>query len=313
MPGFRIALFMHDRLNDYQSQLLADFEHAARRHDLQVVTHSAEKNAETQQRQIRAALVEAEAIRPKAFVISPVSEVALLPLIHDAARRGIAWAFLTRWNDALHGLRLQYPQIPIFAVMPDHLEIGRIQGQQLRLMLGSGDEVVYIQGPMTTYSSRRRREGIEKELSDKRDLVWSSFNADWSQAGGQDAMRSWLSTFTLKRLPSFVVAAQNDAMGVGARAAFLEWSCRNGVKATKDLCVLGCDGSPGFGQRMVISGELRATVVVPPVSGRAVDEIVAAGRTGRPPLAEITVGVHSHPDIDTLSRGVTRRENARKK
>lgn len=313
MPGFRIALFMHDRLNDYQSLLLADCENAARRHDLRVTVQSAEKNAETQMRQIRMALQEAEATRAKAFIISPVSEIALMPLIHDAGKLGIAWAFLTRWNEAIHDLRRHYPKVPIFSVMPDHLEIGRIQGQQLRLLLDLDDELIYIQGPMTTYSSRRRREGLERELADKHGLRWSSFNADWSHVGGESAMRSWLSTFTMRRLPRFVVAAQNDSMAAGARAAYNDWSGAGAAAATAEIRVIGCDGSPSFGQRLVASGELRATVVIPSVAGRAVDEIVTALRIGRPPDAEITVGVRSHPDIESLAREVQRNRSHRGK
>lgn len=290
-----------DRQNDYQALLESDCEKAARRHDLKLSTWSAEKNVDLQIRQIRAQLAEPDANRPRAFIVCPVSEMALLPLIHDAAKLGIAWVFLSRWTDSVHDFRRQYPKVPIFAVLPDQQEIGRLQGQQLRMLLRAGDELVCIQGPIGTYSTRLRRTGLENELADKRDLRWSHFNGDWSEDGGASAMKTWLSTFAIGKVPEFVIAAQNDSMASGARDAFLKWSIANNQPTRPDLTVIGCDGSPGYGQRLVAGGELRATVVVPPVAGRAVDEIVAAFRSGLPASAEIKVSVTSYPDLSTLS------------
>ena len=301
MPSYRIALFLHDRLNDYQALLRTDCEQVARRHDLQVSVHSADKSAETQLRQIRQELAEPENVRPRAFVICPVSEMALMPLIHDTAKAGIAWVMVSRWNDAIHDFRRQYPKVPIFAVLPDHVEIGRIQGQQLRLVLAPGDEIVYIAGPLGTYSTRGRRLGIEQELSDKTDVRWSCFNGDWSELGGEQAMKSWLSTFPIRKLPRFVIAAQNDAMAMGARQAFLDWGAAGGQVPKGELRVYGCDGSPSYGQRLVTSSQLSATIVIPPVAGRAVEEIVAAFRTGQKPDAEIKIHVRSLPILEALA------------
>jgi ribose transport system substrate-binding protein len=306
MPSFRLALFLHDRLNDYQNLLCADCEQAARQHDIQVLVHSADKSAEAQLRQIRAVLAQPEAIRPRAFVICPVSELTLMPLIHDTAKAGIAWVMLSRWNDAIHELRRQYPKVPIFAVLPDHVEIGRIQGRQLRQLLAAGDEVVCIQGPIATYSTRCRRAGIEKELVDKSDIRWSHLNGDWSELGGERAMKSWLSSFPAKGLPPFIIAAQNDAMAMGARQAVMDWSASGGQLPRGELRVLGCDGSPSYGQRLVTAGQLDGTVVIPPVAGRAVVEIVNAFRTGRQPDAETVVSVRPLPDIETLVRNTRR-------
>lgn len=306
MPGFRVGLFLLDRLNDYQALQQSDCEKAARRHDLRLTVWSADKNVDTQIRQIRAQLAENESNRPRALIVCPVSEMALLPLVHDAAKLGVAWVFLSRWTDSIHDFRRQYPKVPIFAVLPDQLEIGRIQGQQLRAFLRAGDEVVSIQGPIGTYSTRLRRAGLEGELADKTGLRWSRFNGDWSELGGESAMKNWLSTFPISRVPEFVIAAQNDSMAAGAREAFLNWATGNSQPPRADLTVLGCDGSPAFGQRLVAEGKLRATVVVPPVSGRAVEEIVAALRSGRQPVAETKVSVSSYPDLGTLSSAAAR-------
>ena len=301
MSGLRIALFLYDRLNDYQSLNQADGEQAARRCDAHLSVFSAENSAETQIRQIRAALSEPEVTRPRALLICPVSEMALMPLAHNAARSGIAWVLLSRWSDAIPDFRRQYPQVPIFAVLPDQLEIGRIQGQQLRALLQAGDELVYIQGPIATYSTRCRRVGLERELASVRNVRLSPVHGDWSEQSGESAMKVWLSAFTTRKLPRFVIAAQNDSMAEGARRAVMDWSAAGGQIPQGDLRVVGCDGSPSFGQRLVASGRLRATIVVPPVAGRAVEEVVTAFRLGRQPAAETMVIARSHPDIATLT------------
>jgi len=308
MSGFRIALFLIDRDNDFQALLRSDCEQAARRHDLHVATFFAENNAETQIRQIRGVLAAPESARPRALVIAPVSEVALMPLVHDAARLGVAWVLLSRWSDSIHEFRTTYPSVPIFVVTPDHLEIGRLQGQQLRLLLRPDDELVYIQGPMATYSTRRRRAGLEKELADRLDFQWSYINGDWSVQGGLQAMRSWLSTFTTRVAPSFVIAAQNDSMAMGAREAVGAWGLQGGRFADSDLRVIGCDGSPNYGQHLTTRGELQATVIIPPLTTRAVEELVNAFRFGRQPAAEMTVPVRSYPDLQTLAAEVRQRK-----
>jgi ABC-type sugar transport system substrate-binding protein len=302
MAGSIIALFLHDRLNDYQARLQTDCEQAARRHDLRLVIHSADKNAESQMRQIRSILSMPESKRPRAIVVSPVSEIAMMPLIYDAAQLGVGWVFLTRWNDAVHAMRRQYPKVPIFAVTANHVEIGRIQGKFARALLDPGDELIYIQGPLATSSSRRRREGFVKELADTRDLRLSEFNSDWSQLGGEAVMKSWLSTFSLQKVPRFVVVAQNDNMAIGARTAVFDNRSRANDALLADLRVVGCDGSPTFGQRMVQSGQLRATIIIPPVAGRAVDELVSSWRTGHQPSAEITMPVQPFPEAEQLQQ-----------
>lgn len=310
MSGLRIALFLQDGQNDYQALMKTDFEQTARRLDVSANVASSDKNAETQVRQIRSALLEPAHLRARAFVVSPVSEIALMPLIHEAAKLGIGWVFLSRWNDAIYDFRRQYTKVPIFAVLPDQCEVGRIQGQQLRAIAEPESEVVLIQGPIATYSTRRRRAGLEQEAAERHDLRWSYLNGDWSIEGGQAAMDSWLSTFSGNALPKFVIVGQNDSMAIGARRAVLSWAlAKKGRMVSSAFHALGCDGSPRFGARLVTTGELSATVVIPSVAGRALEEVVQALRLGRQPTAETMVAVSSLPDIASLSNA--KRSSAR--
>jgi hypothetical protein len=83
---------------------------------------------------------------------------------------------------------------------------------------------------------------------------------------------------------------QNDNMAMGAREAVEQSFEAAGKAVPADLRVLGCDGSVAFGARLVIQGKLSATIVVPPVSGPAIN----AGTTkpeicGGEPVRAITM------------------------
>lgn len=302
MTGFRVALFLQDRLNDYQAALQAEGEQTARRYGIQLVMHSAERSTELQIHQVRAALAQPVAIRPNAILISPVSELSIMPLTHDAARLGIGWGVLSRWSESITDFRRQYPRIPIFAVLPDHHEIGRIQGRQLRQLISPGDEIVYIQGPIAIYSTRCRRQGLDQELAERMDLRWSRFNGDWSQASGEGAMKSWLGTLAGRKLPEFVIVGQNDNMAMGARQAVLDWCVGCGQRPRGEMRIIGCDGSPTYGQRLVTTQQLSATVYIPPITGQAIELLLRAERTGVPVPAETKVAVRSVPEISAIRR-----------
>ena len=115
-------------------------------------------------------------------------------------------------------------------------------------------------------------------------------------------MKDWLNVFRKGARPTFVVGAQNDAMAVGARGVLEQWARTRPEFRTLPIRVIGSDGSPGFGQRLVIEGKLTATVIMPPTAGRAVDELASlgAGSNTRSP-AEITLAPTSFPDLRMLA------------
>jgi ABC-type sugar transport system substrate-binding protein len=295
----RVGLFLHDSENDYQKLMHGEAERATRRYSLQLDTQSADKDADRQARQIRAALSAPASTRPDLVLVSPVREQLLLPELRTAASAGISWAFLTRWLDEIHALRREYPQVDIFSVSADQREIGRLQGQQLATLRQPGDELVYISGPAGTSSARQRAEGVRAELEMSRGRR-QTFYGDWSQLSGRDAMNRWLVGFATAHLPPLVIVAQNDNMAIGAREA-VEQTLRTSSKgAATELRVLGCDGSAGFGQRLVSQGKLSATIVVPPVTGRAIEAFAhRVDGKGRPNAVEI-VAVSSHPSLEAL-------------
>lgn len=289
----RLALFLLDEHNDYQALLEQDCVQIARRNRLELGVFSAANDLNKQVEQIRSVLSGAAMRVPEAILVSPVSEVALMPMVHVAARSGIAWVFLNRWNDAVNALRDQYPSVPIFSVSADQDQVGTLHGRQIAKLRRPGDECVYIQGPLGTSSAKRRLASTQRELNGS-GAALTVLHSDWSRKGGKDVMTQWLRMVPRASVSGLTVVAQNDTMAVGARDALNEWS-QGAVSAD----IVGCDGSPEFGQHLVATGELTATVVIPAVTSRAVEELLHSERGPRP-AAEVAVAVRSYPSIEAL-------------
>jgi ABC-type sugar transport system substrate-binding protein len=234
--------------------------------------------------------------------VCPVREASLRIVAREAAALGVAWVLLNRWSDYLLALRNEFPHVPIFSVSPDQHEIGQIQARQYRLLLPNGGELVYIRGPLGTSSAQRRFNAMKEELGNAPFKV-VAMNGDWTSEGGARAMQEWLKVFHSGKLPEFLVGAQNDNMALGARQALLDWA-KAGHGAAEQVRFAGVDGLPAHGQRLVTEGQLAATVVVPSVAARAVDEVVATLQRGWSPQAEISLRVESYPDLSSLERAL---------
>lgn len=293
-----VALLLQTLGNDYQELLRDDCLAAGRRLGLEVSVLSADRSAERQLRQVRELLRQPEASRPLAVLISPVRESTLMAATHEAIRAGIGWVVLSRWSDYLAEQHHLFPKVPLFCVMPDQEEIGRIQARQMKALMPDGHELVYIRGPLGTFSAERRWAGFRDEFGTST-IQPFLVNSDWSSEGGAQAMGEWLRIFGKRQVPPCVVAAQNDAMAMGALDAY-----RAHVSTGQaQLLVTGCDGSPEYGLRLVREGALRATVVIPSVSGRALDELSQQLTAGIAPKLVNLVTVQSHPDLEVLKRG----------
>jgi ABC-type sugar transport system substrate-binding protein len=299
MANRRIGLFLQSRDNDYQQLLRDDCLAAASQRGFTVTVSFADGDADRQVHQVREALGAPPAQRVLAVMVSPVRESTLMPIVHDALRTGVAWVALSRWSDYLGGQRTQFPGTPVLCVLPDHEQIGRIQALQFRALLPHGGELIYIRGPLGTFSAERRLAGMQKGLagSSLRPVI---FNSDWSSEGAKRAMGDWIRVFGGRELPPCVVGAQNDSMAMGAREALIKAVGANNRDALKRFAITGCDGSPSYGKRLVSAGELAATVVVPPVSGRALTELASVLDGGPVPPLAITLEVHSYPDVNLL-------------
>lgn len=296
----RIALFLRAVGNEYQELVREDCRTAAIRHGLVVREINAQNEAQRQIQQIQDCLGEPAALRPRAILVSPVEESGLRGLARDAARMGIGWVSLNRACDYLADLRREFPTVPLFSVHPDQDQVGRIQAHQLRVLLPTGGEVAYIQGPLTTTSAKQRAASLRSGLAGT-DIQLTSFAGDWSVESGRLAAKSWLDLAGRTKAEGCVVAAQNDSMAYGARLALVEGAARASGFGLGKIPILGCDGAPAYGHRLVVERTLAATVIIPSPASRAVDELVAVLAGWRPPASDICLSVSPFPELAVLA------------
>ena len=287
-----VALFSIDD-GEYQELMRDHFVKTARGYGFPARAYRADNDSDKQVAQIRQCLREPPDQRPTVVMVAPISEIQLLSTAYEAARLGVGWVVLNGWCDYLNQLRAEFPDLPIFSIMADQKEIGRIQGRQIASFLPPRGELVYIQGPMGTSQTVRRHAGLQEILQGV-DIFTT--HSDWTREGGARAMLEWGRLFHKRRLPAIVVGAQNDGMAMGARDDIAEFTRERSDFSIDAVSFSGCDGSPSFGQRLVMDGKLTSTVIQPVCSGTAIAEIAAARHDGRRLPAMIEVKPQPFPE-----------------
>src|SRR5438270_4010581 len=131
-----VALLTKDQ--HFQALQAADAERAVLRAGLELEIVYANNNALLQVEQLYRYLHAVAGKRPVAILVHAVTVERLAKVSHDAATAGIGWISLGREAPYLEGLRTEFPQLPVAAVATDQLEIGRIQGRQLRKLVPPG-------------------------------------------------------------------------------------------------------------------------------------------------------------------------------
>jgi ribose transport system substrate-binding protein len=87
---------------------------------------------------------------------------------------------------------------------------------------------------------------------------------------------------------------------MGARKAFQELPNEMDRDRWLKLPFIGCDGLPNTGQAWVRSGQLAATVFVPPNTGQAIEMIVDAIQNRKQPPSKVLVAPRSIPALNAI-------------
>lgn len=295
MSGHAVVACLPDRTNPFQVLQAADAEHTARRLGLELEVREAGGNAVAQIQQVFRSIHAASP--PRAVVVEPVSLDGMERVVAKAAAAGVGVALLNCAAAYLDELRVRHPALALFTLGSDQVEIGRLQGRQMRRLLPSGGTALYVQGPQSADAARERARGTQEALAGSRvELV--TLDALWSEESAEHAVRSWLRLRPAAERAVDLVAGQDDSIARGARRAF---EAAEGIHALHGLPFLGIDGVPTEGQRLVQEGVLTATVVMPSNTGPALEALAGWLRTGTPPPAVVRVPVRSHPPEDLLS------------
>lgn len=291
----KVVLSLLSDQQEFQLMQAAAARESAARAGLELEALFADNNSIVQVHQLFKHIHAPEGERPRAIIVETVTGEGLERVARNAAAAGIGWILLNRTVSYLDTLRQQRSELPIASVSVDNLEVGRIQGRQLRVLLPKGGRVLYLQGPADTSAAKDRLAGAQKAL-ESGGIELRILNGDWTEGGAERTLNTWLRLKTSEGLEPAAVCAQNDAMAIGARRALAaqrpDW---------KGILFTGCDGLPNGGLRLVQSGELVATIVTPPPAGPAVT-LVARAIAGERVAPELRLQPRSHPAEEELAR-----------
>jgi ribose transport system substrate-binding protein len=293
----RIVVSLTTNDNDYQIEQAQSAEQAAARLGIAAEIIYADNDAITQSTQILKVVQASPEQRPDAIVFEPVGGTALPQVARAAATGGIGWAVLNRDATYLDELR-RISSAPMFAVSSDHVEIGRLQGRQLAALLPKGGSVLYVQGPSENSAAKERTAGMQETKPPNIQAVM--LKAQWTEESALRAVRSWLKLTTSQKSTIDLVAAQDDSMAMGARKAFQELTNEVERERWLKLPFIGCDGLPTTGQAWVKSGQLAATVFVPPNAGQAIEMIADSIRNRKQLPVRVLVAPRSIPALNAL-------------
>jgi ribose transport system substrate-binding protein len=299
MRKLRFLVSLTNDDNDYQIEQKESAEQAARKAGVDVQIIHAQNDAINQSTQILKAVQSPKELRPDGIIFEPVGGTALPQVARAAAKEGIGWVVLNRDAEYIEELR-KSATAPICAISSDHFEIGRIQGRQMAALLRGGGSALYIQGPSENSAAKERTAGMQE--TKPANIQLTMLKAQWTQESAQRSVRSWLKLTTSQRAAIDLISAQDDSMAMGARDAFKELANEDERERWLKLPYTGCDGLPKTGQAWVRSGMLAATVFVPPNAGQAIEMLVEASQSKKPPQALVMTTPSSIPSLETLGR-----------
>jgi ribose transport system substrate-binding protein len=295
MEKLNVVVSLITEQNDYQREQAASAQAAAAKLGASVQVIYANNDAVQQTQQILK-FIQEPSKRPDAIIVEPVG-TGMPQVAKAAVSAGIAWGIINARVDYLPDLR-QRALVPVFSVVSDHEEIGRIQGQQIAAILGEEGCVLYLEGPGVGDVARLRTKGMMASKPQKVSI--KTLKGDWTQRSGHNAIRSWLSLSTSRELHVGMIAGQNDDMAIGARHAFEELTDTKARDEWLKLPIIGCDGVPKAGQSWVRQGRLAATIFSPPLIGDAIHLIANSRLSGTQPEESTLVAPSSFPALQEL-------------
>ena len=272
--SFLVSLTNDD--NDYQQEQAAAAEKAARRLGVDVKIIHANNDALAQSQQLLHYVQDSGVTRPDAIMFEPAGGTAFPQVARAAAAAGIGWVVLNHEVDYILDLRRAF-KVPVFAISSDHVEVGKIQGQQFGALLPNGGSILYIEGPANSSAARERSMGMNQ--TKPVNVQVKTMRANWTEESAYRTVSSWLRLRTSQESHIDLIGAQDDSMAMGARKAFSEIAENERARWMK-IPITGCDGMPKTGQAWVRNGTLAATIFIRPNTDLALEMLVDALNNG---------------------------------
>ena len=237
--------------------------------------------------------------RLDAILLEPVNATGLPRVAEAAVAAGIGWVVSNAQVDYLGSLRSK-GTVPVFLVSQDHVEVGRMQGRQLAVLLPEGGSVLYLRGPATSSLASRRFEGLESTRP--KNIELKTLKVQGSTA--DDAFKtvcSWLSLSTVRPENTQLIVAQNADFIFGARKAF---EANTAEPHRAKWLALACAGVGVASQikSLVDQGVLCAAVLTSLTMDKAMEMLVKAMRDGTQPPEQNYVRAESYPSLEELAK-----------
>jgi ribose transport system substrate-binding protein len=293
---FLVSLITKD--NDYQMEQAAAAKTAAAELGVEAEIVYADNDPITQSTQVLKVIQTEPSLRPSGIIIEPLGATSFPQVARAAAGAGIGWAVLNREAEYAGELR-KTTRTPVFSVSPDQVEVGRIQARQVAALLPRGGAVLLIQGPSVSSASRDRYTGLQELLGPH--VHVTSLRGRWTEESAHQSVCSWLRLMAAQKLRIDLIVAQNDAMGMGARKAIDETILDRDRDHWLGIPIIGCDGVPRTGQTWVRTGQLAATVILPPSAGVAMTLMTRALSSGTAIPEHSFTSSTSFPATDKLA------------
>lgn len=292
MESIRVLISLITKDNDYQREQATVAERAGSKLGMRVEVVYAASDAITQSQQLLEAIQSPAEKRPQAIVFEPVG-TGLQQVATAAAKANIGWAILNREADYIRDLR-RLSSAPVFAVSSDHVEIGRMQVRQMQQLLPEGGQVLYVQGPSSSFAAQQRTQGMVEAKPNN--IQVRILGGQWTETSAYQATMSLMRLRTSRDSRVDLVCAQNDVMALGVRKALKEivpeWSW---------IPFIGVDGMTATGQRWVNEELLAATIIVPTNTDIALEILNKALVTKTQPQELTLVKPKSYPELEKLS------------
>ncbi len=302
---FVVSLTTHD--NDYQMEQAASTKEAAHRLGIEIEILYADNDAILQSQQLLKVIQSSTQPHPDGIIFEPVGATAMPQVARAAANAGIAWVILNREVEYLSELR-RGCKVPVFSLTSDHEEIGRIQGKQIAALLPHGGSVLLVQGPAENHAAKQRTTGMyeTKPVNVQVKLM----KGNWTESSAHKAVTSWLKLSTSQQASIDLIAAHDDSMALGSRKAFQDVQDIAMRDRWLALPFLGIDGMRETGQESVRRGQLAATIIVPTNTGKAIEMLAHALRTGTTPQEKTFTVAKSFPTIEELAKRPAKKSKA---
>jgi ABC-type sugar transport system substrate-binding protein len=232
-------------------------------------------------RVIRKRLGDAGAPPLDAIVVEPASVTSMGLLLKELKGR-TSLVLLNAWASEIEKYAGAWGGGLAFGtVSTDQARVGQVQGRQVTALLPRGGQVLCVTGPQRSSAAVERLAGLKSSLRGDVALLETEAGR-WMEGDGILAFDAWYALNKTRRFTVDAIAAQSDELAVGARSA-----CRALVNAAHremllTVPLLGVDACPAFGRKLVDSGELTASVVMPATTGEAIWSLKRFWESGTP-------------------------------